>query len=112
MFSKNKYDVMEGINTKSSVSLLFIVGKVYKDLKLYENKKISKAVFEDRFRDALSQGVPSIKAICHVGYENSKDIKSVSEEELYSYIKKSINLTKSLFVNKNLRYLNSDALST
>ena len=49
MFSKSKYDVMESINTKSSMNLLFLVGKVAKDLKLYENKKISKLEFSNRF---------------------------------------------------------------
>lgn len=88
MFSKSKYDVMESINVKSSMNLLFLVGKISKDLKQYENKKISKEEFNLRFQEVISKGIPSIKAICHIGYENSKDLVNVSEKELVSYLKR------------------------
>ena len=87
MFSKSKYDVMESINTKSSMNLLFLVGKVAKDLKLYENKKISNLEFSNRFNKNVTSGIPCIKAICHVGYENSKDMLSISDVELDKYLK-------------------------
>lgn len=106
MFSKSKYDVMESISSKSTMSLLFLVGKVAKDLKLYENKKISKVEFENRFNNNLSSGLPNIKAICHIGYENSKDIVDVSEEELYRYMKKE-GLTKDQFNANYMMMINT-----
>lgn len=106
MFSKSKYDVMESINTKSSMSLLLLVGKVYKDLKLYENKKISKQEFDIRFKNNVTSGIPSIKAICHIGYENSKDIENVSEEELYRYMK-SEGLTRAEFDSNYMMMINT-----
>lgn len=106
MFLKSKYDVMESISSKSTVGLLFLVGKVAKDLKLYENKKISKVEFENRFNNNLSSGLPNIKAICHIGYENSKDIVEVSEEELYRYMKKE-GLTKEQFNANYMMMINT-----
>ena len=49
------------------------------------------------FVQAIGKGLPNIKAIAHIGYENSKDLENVSEESLYMYMEKN-GLSKEEFI--------------
>ena len=89
MFKKSKYDVMEKETFSNSMNLLILVGKVSKDLKALENGKISETDFDGNFKQAISNGLPTIKSMAHIGYENSKDIDSIDNRVLVTYIKKS-----------------------
>ena len=86
MFYKSKYDVIEKESFTSSMNLLFLAGKIAKDMKAYKAGKMDEKAFESSFNSAIDKGIPSIKTIAHVGYENSKDISKIKKEVLYSYM--------------------------
>lgn len=97
MFQKSKYDVMASENSMNTGSLLLLVGKIYRSFKSYEKGKIDKDYFNAGFVQAIGKGLPNIKAIAHIGYENSKDLENVSEESLYMYMEKN-GLSKDEFI--------------
>ena len=86
MFQMSKYDVMASENAMNTGSLLLLVGKIYKSFKSYEKGKIDKDYFNSGFVQAIGKGLPNIKSIAHIGYENCKDLENVSEESLYMYM--------------------------
>ena len=97
MFQKSKYDVMASENSMNTGSLLLLVGKIYRSFKSYEKGKIDKDYFNAGFVQAIGKGLPNIKAIAHIGYENSKDLENVSEESLYMYMENN-GLSKDEFI--------------
>lgn len=98
MFKKSKYDVMEKETFSNSMNLLVLVGKVSKDLKSFENGKMAKGDFDNNFKQAISKGLPTIKSMAHIGYENSKDIADVDNGTLVLYMKQS-GLSREDFYN-------------
>ena len=103
---KSKYDVMGSLNRKSSMNLVFLVAKVVKDLKQYEKRKITKDELNSRFRVVVDKGIPSIKAIANIGYENSKDLLEVDNQELVTYLKKE-NLSLNEFKKNYMMMINT-----
>ena len=88
MFYKSKYDVIEKESFTSSMNLLFLAGKIAKDMKVFKSGKMDENTFRSSFNSAIDKGIPSIKTIAHIGYENSKDVSKVKKEVLYSYMDK------------------------
>jgi len=86
MFRRNKYDVMESETVKNTMNLVILVGKLSKDFLYYEKKKVMTKEFEDKFSDAVKKGVPYIRALANIGYENSIDLAGVDRYELFRYM--------------------------
>lgn len=89
MFKKGKYDVMEKETFSNSMNLLVLVGKVTKDLNAFDTGKMSKVDFDDSFKQAIGKGLPRIKSMAHIGYENSKDIANIDNDVLVAYMKQA-----------------------
>lgn len=88
MFYKSKYDIIEKESFTSSMNLLFLAGKIAKDMKALEAGKISKHDFNNSFFESVNKGVPSIESIAHIGYENSLDIAKLNKKAIQLYMQK------------------------
>lgn len=106
MFQKSKYDVMESENSKNTMSLFLVVGKIYKDLKSYEEGKMDKNYFNAGFVDAIRKCLPNVKAIAHIGYENSIDLEKVNADKLYKYMQES-GLSREEFTKNYVHIINT-----
>lgn len=106
MFQKSKYDVMESENSKNTMSLFLVVGKIYKDLKSYEKGKMDKNYFNAGFVDAIRKCLPNVKAIAHIGYENSIDLEKVNADKLYKYMQEN-GLSREEFTKNYVHIINT-----
>lgn len=104
MFQKNKYDVMESETKKHTFNILLLVGRIAKDFKAYEKKKDNS--FNDKLADVIGKGLPSIKALAHIGYENSVDLANINKEELEVYLREN-NLSFENFNRNYKRIINN-----
>lgn len=106
MFYRSKYDIIEKESFSCSMNLLFLAGKIAKDMKALEKGKIDKGTFNDNFNMTIEKGIPSIKTIAHIGYENSKDLSKVKKDILKDYILKE-GLTLDEFKSNYNRLVNT-----
>ena len=106
MFYKSKYDIIEKESFTSSMNLLFLAGKIAKDMKALKAGKISKPDFDNSFFESVSKGVPSIETIAHIGYENSLDIAKVNKKAIQLYMQKE-GLTLEEFQTNYNRMINT-----
>ena len=104
MAQKSKYDVMESETRKHSLNILLLVGRIVKDYKTYEKSKNDS--FKEKLADVISKGLPSIKALAHIGYENSIDLANIDKNELKIYLMEN-NLDLDMF-NKNYKRITNN----
>lgn len=83
---KSKYDLMEEESRRSTMLLLMIVGKAYASYQKLKKNKIDRDRFNDTFYSTVDKGLPHVKMMAHIGYENSLDLEKVDKEVLYKYM--------------------------
>ncbi len=105
---KSKYDVMEEEQRRSAMLLLMIVGRAYTSYQKLKKNKIDRSRFDDTFYTTLDRGLPHVKMMAHIGYENSIDLEKVDKEVLYKYMKDN-GLEKEEFIRNYRNNINTYA---
>jgi len=92
MSKKTKYSIMSKElkgTYKSTISMVFKLLSINNKLK---NKKINDDVFSFEMLNIVSQALPTVLTLAHMGYENNKDLQNIDKIKLFSYLEtKKIN---------------------
>ena len=87
MSKKTKYDILNKEMRLASKNILSLVFQSLPLIRKMESDKYSEEEKSEILGKLLQKLLPSLKVVSHIGYENSKDIKSVDEDTLNEYLK-------------------------
>lgn len=87
MSKKTKYDILNKEMRLASKNILSLVFQSLPLIRKMESDKYSEEEKSEILGKLLQKLLPSLKVVSHIGYENSKDIKSIDEDTLNEYLK-------------------------
>ena len=87
MSKKTKYDILNKEMRLASKNIISLVFQSLPLIRKMESDKYSEEEKSEILGKLLQKLLPSLKVVSHIGYENSKDIKSIDEDTLNEYLK-------------------------